>query len=537
MYAAVCVYEEICAAREGADSARSARTRGGGEKDYRTYSFNAQKKSMKRTRTIIIGALAVFGLAIGAIFVWPIFHKDFATVTINGSRLIVEVAADQESQIKGLAGRDGMAPNQAMLFPFARADRYGFWMKGMKFPLDIFWIKNNVVADIEESAPAPAPGPADAALPVYRPDVPADAVLETVAGFAHDHGVKIGDAVAISGAGGMAQANAAAASGAGATAAPEPSVVGEEYFIDYLRLHPPVGSDFTIGKVLARTDAYNKFAITYRVDGIVVTGVMNVPRGPIPAGGFPTLILNHGLIRPEIYFSGRGSKREQDFFARHGYVTIHPDYRGYSSITSLAADGFSAETETAAITWPWYGRDPAFPEHHDFYEGYSKDVLALIDALKKQKPAIIDVGRIGMWGHSMGGGIAARVMVRTHDVRAFVLFAPISADAEDNFYEFTADEAAWLHATYGNAGDAAYRAISPITYFGDVSAPVQLHHGLTDTDVPPAFSQKMFTALIQNNKKAELFTYPGEKHEFIKAWSLAAGRALQFFDKYVKNAR
>ena len=47
----------------------------------------------------------------------------------------------------------------------------------------------------------------------------------------------------------------------------------------------------------------------------------------------------------------------------------------------------------------------------------------------------------------------------------------------------------------------------------------------------------MFATLVQNNKKAELFTYPGEKHEFVKAWSLAAGRALQFFDKYVKNAR
>jgi len=247
--------------------------------------------------------------------------------------------------------------------------------------------------------------------------------------------------------------------------------------------------------------------------------------------------LNHGLIYPGIYFSGRGSKREQDFFARRGYVTIHPDYRGYSSLTPLAADASPDAPQIAAIAWPWYGANPAFPEHHDFYEGYAKDVLALMDALKKQKPAIIDTARIGMWGHSMGGGIAARVMVRTHDVRAYVLFAPISADAEDNFYELTANETEWLRETYGGAGDPAYRRMSPIAYFGDVGAPVQLHHGLADTEVPPAFSRKMFAALTQNNKKAELFTYPGEQHEFAGAWPLAAGRALQFFDQYVKNAR
>jgi len=486
---------------------------------------------MKKIRIIIIGALAAFGLAAGAVFVLPVFHKDFTTVTIDGVHLIAEVAADQQSRITGLSGRASLAPNQAMLFLFDKADRYGFWMKEMKFPLDIFWIRNSVIADMEERVPVPASGIADASLPIYRPDVPADAVLETVAGFARDHGVKIGDAVAINDRGGVAGASAAMAPGAGAP--------GAEYSIAYLRAHPPAGSDFTIGKILARTDAYNKFAITYRADNLTITGVMNVPRGPIPPGGFPTLILNHGLIRPEIYFSGRGSKREQDFFARHGYVTIHPDYRGYSGLASVASEAFM-ETDTAntaAIAWPWYGADPAFPLHHDFYEGYAKDVLALIDVLKKQKPAIIDTGRIGMWGHSMGGGIAARVAVRTHDVRAYVLFAPISADVEDNFYELTADEAAWLHATYGEAGDPAYRAMSPITYFGDVSAPVQIHHGLADTDVPPAFSQEMFTALIENGKKTELFTYPGEKHEFTNAWLLAAGRALQFFDKYVKSAR
>ena len=148
-----------------------------------------------------------------------------------------------------------------------------------------------------------------------------------------------------------------------------------------------------------------------------------------------------------------------------------------------------------------------------------------------------DTNRMGMWGHSMGGGIAARVAVLSPDIRAFVLFAPISADAEDNFYELAPEEIAWLRATYGAAGGGVYQKISPLNYFSDIGAPVQIHHGLADTAVPVAFSERMFAALRSFDKKSELFTYPGESHEFADVWPLAASRALQFFDKYVKSAR
>ena len=142
-----------------------------------------------------------------------------------------------------------------------------------------------------------------------------------------------------------------------------------------------------------------------------------------------------------------------------------------------------------------------------------------------------------MWGHSMGGGIAARIMVLRPEVRAYVLFAPISADVEDNFYELKKSEVAWLHATYGPAGAAGYRMMSPLTYFKDVAGPVQLHHGTADKDVPIAFSEKMYEALTKYGKKTEFFTYQGESHEFGEAWIVAVERAAQFFDKYVKNTR
>ena len=166
----------------------------------------------------------------------------------------------------------------------------------------------------------------------------------------------------------------------------------------------------------------------------------------------------------------------------------------------------------------------------------TKEMLALIQALKSARAASMDLERIGMWGQSMGAASALGAMVLSEDVRAYVLFAPVSAGAEDNFYMFSPEEIALLRQTYGPPGAEMYWRIAPLTYFADVASPVQLHHGEADTAVPILFSEKIFSALTRLGKRAEFYRYPGEKHKFADSWPLAAERALQFFDRYVKEA-
>lgn len=470
--------------------------------------------NMKWIRICVITFVSLSAVALGVFFVLPLPHQQFARLEVGNTSLMVEVVDTPARRTQGLSDRLQLPSQNGMLFVFDTPAPYGIWMRNMKFPLDILWIRNGVVVDIKENAPAPSPATPEYVLPVFKPDMDADLVLEVNAGFAARHHVTIGTRVMIHGEGAKtsqkAFAETARAETAGA-ASEKTNPPGTEFTIPHLRLLPPQGKNFTIGNLLAQNEAYKKYAITYRSGDLIVSGVMNVPQGP--GAPFPVLILNHGLIAADAYISGRGSKREQDFFARHGYVTIHPDYRGLGASSP----------------------NPAL--HHDFYVGYTQDVLALIDALKGDAPQFLDPSHIGMWGHSMGGGIAARAMVLIHDVRAFVVFAPISADAEGNFYELKPEEITWLRSAYGPAGADIYRAISPIKFFSDVSSPVQLHHGTADIAVPQHFSEDMFRALVANGKRVELFLYPGEKHEFIEQWSLAAERARQFFDQYVKNAK
>lgn len=454
----------------------------------------------------LLSIIAVFAMILGIVFALPDSVKKVTRVTLKNVLLLAEVVDYPETRERGLSGRKDMPLNHAMLFLFEKPDYYGIWMKDMHFPIDIFWIKNGVVVDLEENIQPSYP------LYIYKPDVPAEMVLETRAGLAKANGITIGDTARIffneSGAISTASATVYQANNL-------ESPVGSEYFIENLRRKETNGKNLRIEKLLAESDNYKKFLIYYNSGALTISGTMNVPKGEVPPTGFPVLILNHGLISPKIYFSGRGSRREQDFFARNGYITIHSDYRGL---------GYSS---------------PNPNQHHDFYQGYTEDVINLVDAIKRANPKLFDAKRMGIWGHSMGGGIAARVMALRLDLRAYVLFAPISAETEDNFYELPKSEIKWLAEKYGigETASALYKKMSPLTYFSGVEAPVQLHHGTQDKDVPISFSYKMFTALKNNNKKVELYTYGGEGHEFADAWQIAASRALNFFDKYVKGAR
>jgi uncharacterized membrane protein (UPF0127 family) len=116
-----------------------------------------------------------------------------AEVTIGIHRVQVEVANTQERMSQGLSGRASLAKGRGMIFPYARADRHGFWMYDMHFDIDIVWIRDGRIVDVTSRAPHDPPGE----LPVYRPGVPADLVLEVPAGTVDELGWKIGDRVTV----------------------------------------------------------------------------------------------------------------------------------------------------------------------------------------------------------------------------------------------------------------------------------------------------------------------------------------------------
>ncbi len=113
-----------------------------------------------------------------------------ADVSVNGFKLIADLALTQDEQIKGLAVRNYMNESEGMLFVFQHPSRQSFWMKDMKFPIDIIWLDANrsVVYIVPNLEPCPSRGN----CPGYVPDRDSLYVLETSAGFSHRHNVTVG---------------------------------------------------------------------------------------------------------------------------------------------------------------------------------------------------------------------------------------------------------------------------------------------------------------------------------------------------------
>jgi uncharacterized protein len=120
-----------------------------------------------------------------------------AKAIINGFELRVYLAVTNDQQIKGLSVKDHLKENEGMLFVSEQPSRQSFWMKDMKFPIDIIWLDSNgTVVHIEHTLhPCISvlnPAASIRNCPIYTPDNDSQYVLETVAGFSQKHNVKIG---------------------------------------------------------------------------------------------------------------------------------------------------------------------------------------------------------------------------------------------------------------------------------------------------------------------------------------------------------
>ncbi len=106
----------------------------------------------------------------------------------DGIRVQTTVAKSVVARNRGLSGKSGLAPDEGMLFIFDAPAVYRFWMKEMRFPIDIIWLANGHIVDITTDLPVPIAGEE---LPVFSPKVAVDRVLEVPAGFVQAHGLKL----------------------------------------------------------------------------------------------------------------------------------------------------------------------------------------------------------------------------------------------------------------------------------------------------------------------------------------------------------
>jgi uncharacterized membrane protein (UPF0127 family) len=111
---------------------------------------------------------------------------------LDGQDIFVSIADTQALREKGLGGRASLSPNEGMLFLFPTQGKYAFWMKDMRFAIDILWLANDGTIIYIKDNVSPHTYPA-----TFVPSSPARYVLELPAGYAAAHDVKVGEKMQI----------------------------------------------------------------------------------------------------------------------------------------------------------------------------------------------------------------------------------------------------------------------------------------------------------------------------------------------------
>lgn len=139
-------------------------------------------------------------------FKMPFSNKPKATSASNESidikigkdTIKATLANTDELRKKGLGETEQLEENSGMLFVFDKKDVIpSFWMKGMKIAIDILWLNDGKIVQIDKNIEPPKAGTKDSDLAKYKPDNPIDYVLEVNGGYSDKNGIKEQDAVEI----------------------------------------------------------------------------------------------------------------------------------------------------------------------------------------------------------------------------------------------------------------------------------------------------------------------------------------------------
>ncbi|MBN1463880.1 MAG: alpha/beta fold hydrolase [Paludibacteraceae bacterium] len=333
--------------------------------------------------------------------------------------------------------------------------------------------------------------------------------------------------------------------------------------IDYLRSLKFDASAPEIVEELPAGSNYKRYIASYISDGYKIFGLLTVPEGEIPKGGYSAIVFNHGYIPPDQYKTTERYVAYVDYLASSGFVVYKIDLRGNGN-----SEGVSSGTY--------------------FSPGYTIDAINALTSL--QKLDYVNAEKIGMWGHSMAGNMILRAMLVTDEIKAGVIWSGAVYSYEDfgkyklqdnNYVRRQNPEPEREDYSAGRPGEerdarvtdsrltgtenrnktaeeikrdqrsaqiakelqnfrlhpdevdyslALWKSISLTQNLNFLDSPVQVHHAVNDPVVNIGYSRDLKAVMLEQNKDFELFEYEGGGHNIDSPYfEQAMKRTADFF--------
>ena len=143
----------------------------------------------------LLGLIVVFFIILVAAYIVAQNANNETYVAVNDGQFQVKIAETESEKQVGLSETESLPENEGMLFLFDEPDYYSFWMRDMKFPIDIIFINGNKVTTIISNALPPSQ--TDGSLTTFQPKEKSDKVLEVNAGIAQKYNIQEGSIIDI----------------------------------------------------------------------------------------------------------------------------------------------------------------------------------------------------------------------------------------------------------------------------------------------------------------------------------------------------
>lgn len=300
--------------------------------------------------------------------------------------------------------------------------------------------------------------------------------------------------------------------------------VGSELTIDALLARTIEGSEITIEQQLEDGANYARYIASYLSEGNKIYGLLTVPFGDPPEGGFKAIVFNHGYIPPDQYRTTERYVAYVDALARAGFVVFKIDMRGF-------------------------GNSEGEPTGTYFSPAYTIDAIAALKSL--QTLDYVDPEGIGMWGHSMSGNLVLRAMLIEPAIKAGVIWAG-AVYSYDDMTRYSIEDPSYnpsaaatsssrrigqqIREMYGPPDTTVpfWKAVSLTEHIDLLQSPLQLHHALNDNVVDVRYSDDLAAVLNAAGKSYEYYQYDSGGHNIASpAFNEAMRRTIEFFQEHL----